>query len=94
MEVIFRPEATLEIFTVQNWYDSCSPGLGAVFARAVEVAVELAMQMPLAHPQIENEYRHVILQRFPYSIIFLPFDTELLIISCFHHKRKPLSWLE
>ncbi|MBW1750278.1 MAG: type II toxin-antitoxin system RelE/ParE family toxin [Deltaproteobacteria bacterium] len=94
MQVVFRPEAEQEIFEAQDWYESCSPGLGYEFARALEVAVELAIRMPHAHPQIENEYRHVILRRFPYSIIFLPFVSEILIVSCFHHKRKPLSWLE
>ncbi len=94
MQVVFRPEAEQEVFEAQDWYESCSPGLGYEFARAVEVAVELTTRMPLAHPQIEEEYRHVILRRFPYSIIYLPFETEILIVSCFHHKRKPLSWLE
>ncbi|HIP83629.1 MAG TPA: type II toxin-antitoxin system RelE/ParE family toxin [Desulfocapsa sulfexigens] len=94
MQVVFRPEAEQEIFEAQDWYESCSLGLGYEFARAVEVAVELAIRMPLAHPQIEGEYRHVILRRFPYSIIFLPFVSEILIVSCFHHKRKPLTWLK
>ena len=94
MQVIFRPEAEQEIFEAQDWYESCSPGLGYEFARAVEVAVELATRMPFAHPQIDGEYRHLILRRFPYSIIFLPFDSEILIVSCFHHKRKSHSWLE
>lgn len=94
MRVVFRPEAERELFKAQEWYESCSPGLGYEFARAAEVAVELAIRMPIAHPLIEDKYRHVILRRFPFSIIYLPSDTEILIVSCFHHKRKPLSWLE
>ncbi len=57
MQAVFRPEAVLEISEAQDWYESCSPGLGYEFALSVEVAVELAIRTPLAHPQIEGEYR-------------------------------------
>jgi len=69
MEIIFRPEAEAEILEAQAWYESRSPGLGFEFARAVEVAVESALRMPLAYPKIEGEFRHILLSRFPYSVI-------------------------
>ena len=93
MQVIFWPEAEQEALAAQEWYESCSPGLGYEFARATEVAVGAARRMPLAHPRIEGEYRHVLLRKFPYSIIFFPSASSILIVSCFHHRRKPLSWL-
>ena len=93
MQVVFRPEAEQEVIKAQAWYEACSPGLGYEFARAVEVAVEQAIRMPVAHPLIAEGYRHVILRRFPYSILYVPSDSEILIVSCFHHKREPLSWL-
>lgn len=93
MQITFSEEAEREISESQDWYESCAQGLGLEFVRAVEVAVGLTTQNPLAHPKLEKDYRHVILRKFPYSIIYLPFDTEIFIVSCFHHKRKPLSWL-
>ncbi len=92
MEVIFRPEAEAELLEAQSWYEACSPGLGFEFACAVEVAVESALRMPLAYPKIEGEFRYVLLLRFPYSIIYHPSASELVVVSCFHHKRKPGSW--
>lgn len=92
MEIIFRPEAKAEILEAQAWYESRSPGLGFEFARAVEVAVESALRMPLAYPKIEGEFRHILLSRFPYSVIYRPSESELVVVSCFHHKRKPGSW--
>ena len=59
-EVIFRPEAEAELLDAQAWYESRSPGLGFEFARAVEVAVESALRMPLAYPKIEGEFRHIL----------------------------------
>ena len=92
MELIFRPEAGAELLEAQAWYEARSPGLGFEFARAVEVAVKSALRMPLAHPRIEGEFRHILLRRFPYSIIYRSSESELVVVSCFHHKRKPGSW--
>ena len=92
MEIIFRPEAEAELLEARAWYESRSPGLGFEFARAVEVAVESAFRMPLAYPKIEGEFRHLILSRFPYSVIYRSSESELVVVLCFHHKRKPGSW--
>ncbi len=92
MELIFRPEAEAELLEAQVWYEARSPGLGFEFACAVEVAVESALRMPLAYPKIEGEFRHILLRRFPYSIIYRPSESEVVVVSCFHHKRKPGSW--
>lgn len=48
MQVFFRPEAEQEILEAQDWYESCSPGLGYEFSRTVEAAVESAGRSPLA----------------------------------------------
>jgi len=92
MEVIFRPEAEAELLEAKAWYEARSPGLGFEFGRAVEVAVESALRMPLAYPKIESEFRHIILRRFPYSIVYRFSELEFVVVSCFHHKRKPDSW--
>ena len=94
MRLVFRPEAAEEILEARAWYDARSPGLGDQFARSVDAAVRVAREMPFAHPPLERGYRHVILRRFPYSIIYLPGESELLVVSCFHHKRRPFSWRE
>ncbi|GAB6039894.1 type II toxin-antitoxin system RelE/ParE family toxin [Endothiovibrio diazotrophicus] len=91
IRIVFRPEAEEEILEARGWYDARSPGLGGEFARSADDAVSSAAEMPLAHPRLEGEYRHVILRRFPYSVIYLPCESEIVVISCFHHKRKPIS---
>lgn len=92
MELVFRPEAELEILEAQSWYEGQSSGLGFEFARAVEAAVAVALRNPFACPPIDAEFRHVILRRFPYSLIFTAGADELLVVSCFHHHREPDTW--
>jgi len=92
MRLVFRPEAMEEILEARAWYDARSPRLGDQCARSADAAIRAARQLPLTHPPLERGYRHVILRRFPYSIIYLPGESELLVVSCFHHKRRPFSW--
>ena len=91
--LVFRPEAQTELMDAKTWYEARSPGLGLEFARAIDVAIERALRMPLAFPCIETEFRHVMTCKFPYSVICLFTGQEIVVVSCFHHRRKPGSWL-
>jgi len=33
------------------------------------------------------------MRKFPYSVIYSPTEAELVVVSIFHHRREPLSWL-
>ena len=92
MRLVFRPEAQDELLAAQAWYEARSPGLGFEFGRAVETAAARALRMPFAFPDIEDGFRRVVFSRFPYSLIYRPTDSELVVISCFHHRRRPGSW--
>lgn len=94
MQLVFRPEAEAELLEAQAWYETRALGLGLEFARAVDAAVASALRTPLAYSRIEGEFRRVILRRFPYGVIYLPSASELLVVACFHHSRKPGSWQE
>lgn len=93
MQLLFRPEAQSELLAAQAWYEQRSRGLGFEFARAVDAALARVIRMPLAFPCIEGEFRHVITRKFPYSVIYYPSESELVVVSFFHHRRKPGTWL-
>lgn len=92
MQLVFRPEAYRELLEAKSWYEERSPGLGFEFARAVDAAVARALRMPSAFAYIDGEFRHVMTRKFPYSIIYRLSDSELVVVSCFHHRRRPGSW--
>jgi plasmid stabilization system protein ParE len=93
MTFTFRPEAQKELLEARLWYEALSPGLGYEFARAIDVAIENVIRTPQAFPRIAGEFRHVVTRKFPYSIIYFQTELEIIGISCFHHRRKPGSWL-
>lgn len=92
MRLVVSAAAHDELLQAQAWYERQSPGLGFEFARAVDVAVIRALRTPLAFPPIETEFRYVLMRRFPYSVIYHPSDSELVVVSFFHHRRESGSW--
>jgi len=94
MRLVVRPEAEQELLEAQAWYESKAQGLGFEFARAADAAVSSALRNPFGYARIEAEFRRVLLRKFPYSLIYLPSDEELLVVSFFHQYREPGVWLE
>lgn len=89
MRVVLRPEARREIAEAQAWYEARAVGLGFEFVRAVDAAIGKASRMPLAFPSIDADLRHVLLRRFPYSVVYHALAAELVVVACFHHRRDP-----
>lgn len=93
MRVVFRPEARAEALEARSWYESRSPGLGLEFARSVDAAIASVIRNPDAYTRVEGECRRAILRRFPYSIVYHPTTSRLLIVAVFHHRRRTGEWV-
>ena len=94
MLAVLRPEAEHELLEAQTWYASKALGLGFEFARAADAAVASALRNPFGHSRIEEEFRRVLFRKFPYILIYLPSQDELLIVSFFRQHREPGVWME
>lgn len=90
--VAFRPEALAELLQARRWYDERLGGLGAEFAHTVEAAIEAIRRSPEAFRQIHGEHRQCVMRRFPYSVIYRPTATEIVVIAVHHHRRAPSAW--
>ena len=93
MRVLFRPEARIELFDAQDWYEARAPGLGQEFARAFEAAVQSACRQPAGFAQVEDGCRRVVLRRFPYSLYYRATGDVLVVMAIFHHRRPPSARL-
>lgn len=92
MQVAFRPEARLEVLAAREWYDQHVPGLGREFAHAVDRAIASIRQNPFAYDQVEVDCRRVLLQRFPYSLVYRVESDTVVVVAVFHHSREPGFW--
>lgn len=79
------------------WYEIQRPGLGGELASAVEAALDLLEEeiVPLTPvPGIAGQRgaKRLILKRFPYDIVVLEREAEIIVIAFAHHSRRPGYW--
>jgi plasmid stabilization system protein ParE len=47
---------------------------------------------PTLYPLVFGNARRAVLRRFPYSVIYVVRDDELVIAACIHSGRDPIRW--
>lgn len=94
MRLRFRPEARLDLLEASAWYEERSPGLGAEFARAVDVTTAGILRFPESFPTAYDDVRMAVLRRFPYALLYVVDSErgEIIVLACFHHRRDPTDW--
>lgn len=97
--LVVEPEAEVEIAAALEWYEEQQPGLGA--ALLVEVDGMLQRLRTASLPGIgvpgvrrDLRVRRVILERFPYAVIFIDRQSAVHVLAFAHHKRRPGYWRE
>jgi toxin ParE1/3/4 len=79
------------------WYEKKRQGLGTEFAAAIQTALDLIEGefIPLAPmPGVSGTEgaKRLILRRFPYDIVAMERNEEIVIIAFAHHSRRPGYW--
>ena len=69
-----------------------SPMAAADFADEVDIALDAIRYAPFMYPKFEGEVRAKLIRRFPYSILFLIEETEIVIHSIIQQERMPGYW--
>ena len=75
-----------------TYYEAIQVGLGKRFQQSVEAAVELATSLPFAGSPHKHGTRRVFPKKFPFSVVYLVAENEIVIFAVAHFKRKPGYW--
>jgi len=92
--VRFGEPASDEFRDAVEWYESRRLGLGADFFDAVVTAIDAIH----AHPEIgtqrssDGKTRRVLLEKFPYQVVYRLRPEEVAIVAIAHLKRRPNYW--
>lgn len=92
MTVRFLAPARVELDDAIGWYASRRADLGQDFLAEILDGLDHIQQFPNAWPSVDGSTRRFLLSRFPYSIIYEFYDSELVVIAIAHHKRRPEYW--
>ncbi|MFO7567755.1 MAG: type II toxin-antitoxin system RelE/ParE family toxin [Enhygromyxa sp.] len=94
MRVRYSLAAEAELADAIDWYASREDGERLVdrFLSEVVRVESLAKERPRAWPEVEPGVRRVVLDRFPFSLIYRITADELQVLAVAHHRRRPGCW--
>jgi len=77
-----------------GWYARRSPGLGDAFVDVVRHSVSEIIEDPERFAMSPAGCRYIRLRRFPYVVLFVLVDNELLMLAVLHTARSMEKWRE
>lgn len=92
----FHPAATEELDEAAEWYDAQLPGLSLELFDAVDEAIALIVEHPVAWQRDSvvagREIRRFVMRRFPFAIVYYAVDDIIQVVAVAHGKRRPGYW--
>ena len=91
--VLIHPQAKAELDAAVAYYESHLPGLGMDFLAQVEEAIQKIRRNPQTWPRHHDaRFRRYLLERFPYSLVYMERPDASWIVAVAHAKRRPNYW--
>lgn len=88
----YHPEAAKELTSSIQYYEEKSAGLGFEFLDEIEEAIARALAHPQSGSLLTEQDRRILLDHFPYEIIYDVSENIVTINAVKHLKRKPGYW--
>ena len=90
--VRYHEDARLELLHEVRFYTAISRRLGERFDKAVQHAEVLAAGFADAGSPYKHGTRRVFPKKFPFSVVYMTHEDEVLILAIAPFKRKPGYW--
>ena len=81
-----------EVSEAERYYSSRSLLLGSEFVDALDHAVARIRAFPESGGPHVGGTRRLLLDRFPFSVIYEVTEGEIVIVAVAHQRRKPGYW--
>jgi len=94
MKTVFVPLAGREYEDAFEYYEAEEPGQGERFRRAVWATIGIIEEHPQIGREVRPGVRKILVQRFPYKLLYSIQGDTLRIIAVAHGHRKPDYWAD
>jgi toxin ParE1/3/4 len=92
MRYAFHPAARLEYRAAAMFYEARRSGLGAIFTREIEAAIDRIVAAPEQFRFVEQDVRRCLAHVFPYGVLYTLEGDFILIVAVAHASRRPGYW--
>jgi toxin ParE1/3/4 len=83
-----KPIAVQMAKDAYDWYEEQKEGLGDLFLSELSRCYTKLEKNPLFYQKLKKNYRHLVLNKFPYVLIFEIIGEEIIIFAVFHTARS------
>ena len=87
-----RKEAELDINTAFEFYENQRIGLGYDFLLCIEECLSKIERNPVHYKIIYKDLRRIAVRRFPYRILYLVHNNQVIVTAVFHARKDPQAW--
>jgi plasmid stabilization system protein ParE len=88
----YHPEASDEIDEAYSWFAMRSMQAADGFYEELFHAVAMVRHQPGLFPSYIHGTRRVVLDRYPFSVVFRELPRKIQIVAVAHAKRRPGYW--
>jgi toxin ParE1/3/4 len=88
----FLTPAESEMNDALLFYDDVSSGLGHDFLDDIEHSLNRIREYPELGARIARDLRRILLQRFPFALVYAVKGETVVIVAVAHHGRRPGYW--
>ena len=89
MNVVLIPPADKELEEAIDYYNDQMPGLGGQFYQDFLDAINYISIAPKAWRKVGDHTRRISLKRFPYLVLYVLDEDDILITCIAHQHRNP-----
>ncbi len=88
-ELVVRGSAAKDVLATFFWYHTIRPQLGDRFMAALKECYDSIEADPRSYQIRKGAFRHVMLRKFPYRVVYEVEGQAVFIYRVIHVKRKP-----
>lgn len=93
-EVTILHSATIEITEILDWYNSQNESSAASFYEEYLSSLEKLKANPQFYSYIHEDFRRLVMERFPYRIIYKVSGNKVTIYRISHIRRDDREWFK
>ena len=87
-----HPAALAELKAAVIWYQERNQTAANNFVSEVDRVLELVIAAPARWPKGKHGTRKLVLQRYPFAVIYREKETLVQVLAVAHGRRRPGYW--